>query len=78
MSQANLEERVAALEKKMSLLLENGVGTTRRKDWRQTIGMFTGDDVMREIFEEARKMREADRRQASKRRTSARHSIKGQ
>ena len=71
MSQGSLEERVVELEKKMSLLLKNGAGRVRRKDWRRTIGMFTGDDVMREIFEEARKMREADRRQASKRRTSA-------
>jgi hypothetical protein len=65
MSQADLEQRVAALEKQMSALREDGIGV-RRKDWQRTIGMFTCDEVMEQIFAEGRKIREADRRQASK------------
>jgi hypothetical protein len=67
MSQADLEQRVAALEKQMSALRADGAGV-RRKDWQRTIGMFTGDEVMEQIFAEGRKIREADRRRASKRR----------
>lgn len=33
----------------------------RKKDWRRTIGIFAGDEVMKQIDEEARKIREADR-----------------
>ena len=64
MTQATLEERVSTLEKELAELravVANGQG---EKDWRSTIGMFAGDDVMRQIFEEALKYREADRRKA--------------
>jgi hypothetical protein len=64
MTQATLEQRVSTLEKELAELravVTNGQG---EKDWRSTIGMFAGDDVMREIFEEALKYREANRRQA--------------
>ncbi|OYV73854.1 MAG: hypothetical protein B7Z74_03220 [Deltaproteobacteria bacterium 21-66-5] len=59
-----LEERVAALEKQVNTLLANQVGGGRVKDWRRTIGAFTGDDVMKQIFEEGRKIREAERKRA--------------
>lgn len=73
MSSPALEERVAALEQQVTelrALLTNG---SRPKDWRRTVGMFTGDEVMKRIDEQARKYREADRlkarrRQAKKRR----------
>ena len=53
-----LEERVAALENKVYQLLR---GSRRQKDWRRTLGMFAGDELMKEIDAEARKIREADR-----------------
>ena len=39
--------------------LTNGA---RQKDWKRTVGMFTGDVVMRRIDDAALKFREADRR----------------
>jgi len=39
-------------------------------DWRSTVGMFTGDQIMREIDEAARKLRQADRRRARRARLS--------
>jgi hypothetical protein len=34
-----------------------------QKDWRSTVGMLAGDDVMKEIIKEGRKDRERDREQ---------------
>jgi hypothetical protein len=58
----NLEERVAALEQQVSTLLAAQSNGGREKDWRRTLGMFTGDEVMRAIDEEALRYREEDRR----------------
>ena len=61
MSQQSLEQRVATLEKELAELKRqrrNG----RNKDWRRTIGMFTDNPGMKELFAEAMKLREADRR----------------
>ena len=67
MSRATLEERVAALEKQVGVLLSNHAGTGRAKDWRRTRGVFTGDDLMKQIFEEGRKIRVAERKRAQPR-----------
>lgn len=67
MTQATLEERVATLERQVAALLSERQGNGRVKNWRRLIGAFTGDDVMKQIFEEGRKIREADRREARKR-----------
>ena len=64
MSQSTLEKRVATLEKQVQSLLAAHNGTKRVKDWRHLLGAFTGDDVMKQIFEEGRKIREADRKRA--------------
>ena len=64
MSRATLEERVEALERQVGALLANHAGTGRAKDWRRTRGAFTGDDLMKQVFEEGRKIREAERRRA--------------
>jgi hypothetical protein len=55
---ATLEERVAVLESKVEQLAR---GSRRQKDWRRTLGMFAGDELMKEINAEGRKIREADR-----------------
>ena len=68
MSQATLEERVAALEKQVGALLANHAVAGRAKDWRRTRGAFTGDDLMKQVFEEGRKIREAERKRAQPRR----------
>jgi hypothetical protein len=62
MARATLEERVAALERQVGALLANGNGKRGAKDWRRTRGAFTGDDLMKQVFEEGRKIREADRK----------------
>ena len=66
MSQPSLEERVAALEKEVARLS----GQMRpdeepgRDDWKSTVGMFANDPIMKEILEEARKIREREREKA--------------
>jgi hypothetical protein len=67
MSRATLEERVAALERHVDALLAKHPGTGRVKDWRRTRGAFTGDDLMKQIFQEGRKIREAERKRAQPR-----------
>ena len=64
MPRKTLEQRVTDLEEKVAKLIANQATAVREKDWRRTFGAFTGDDVMKEIFEEGRKIREAERRQA--------------
>jgi len=67
MSRATLEERVAALERQVGALVANQVGAGRAKDWRRTRGVFTGDDLMKQVFEEGRKIREAERKRSQPR-----------
>ena len=67
MSRATLAERVAALERQVGALLANHAGTGPAKDWRRTRGVFTGDDLMKQVFEEGRKIRDAERKRAQPR-----------
>jgi hypothetical protein len=55
---------VAALESQMAEVIGSPSGSKRPKDWRRTLGRFTGDDVMRRIDDEALKYREEDRVQS--------------
>ena len=61
MSQRTLEERVGVLEETVAGLAAVVNAGRQKKDWRSTIGMFEGDPVIKEIQEEGRKLREADR-----------------
>ncbi len=76
MSQSTLEERVAALEKQVAQLMANGAPArpVRPKDWRRTIGMFTDDKGMKEVFREAMRVREADRARARRRHRKSRRA----
>jgi hypothetical protein len=61
MRNSSIEERVATLKAQVATLF--GLQTTeRKKDWRRTVGMFAGDEIMREICESAAAIREDDRR----------------
>jgi hypothetical protein len=61
----SIEERVAALEQKVESLAQQATADAPRKnDWRKAIGIFTDNPGMLEIFEEAMKIREADRAKA--------------
>jgi hypothetical protein len=67
MSQPNVEKRISALEQTVAELLRLQRPTNRAKDWRRTIGMFSGNDLMKEIDAAGQKIRERDRRQARQR-----------
>ena len=67
MAQLTLEELVSALESDVSELKAPPKQVNRKKNWRRTIGMFTGDEMMKRIDQEALKYREADRRKARRR-----------
>ena len=62
----SLEERVAILEKELAELKPRR-GNGRAKDWRRTVGIFTDNPGMKELFAEAMKLREADRSKARRR-----------
>ena len=62
-----LEERVAVLEQKVEQLTNQDAKDGRKKDWRKTIGIFTDNPGMQELFAEAMKLREADRKKARRR-----------
>ncbi len=67
MSQITLEalsERVAALEKAVAEMRQSQPKSSPVKDWRRTIGMFAGDELMKEIFEAGRLIREADQQES--------------
>jgi hypothetical protein len=68
MSQQTLEQRVAALEKEVARLsdLLRPAAEPGRDDWKSVVGMFANDPIMKEIDEETRKIREADRARARK------------
>jgi hypothetical protein len=61
---AELERRVDTLEKQVAELMNRILAQPPDKDWRSTIGMFANDPLMREIQEEGRKIREAEREEA--------------
>lgn len=54
-----LEKRVRELERRL-----DERATVPGKDWRAVAGMFTGSEFSKQIDEEARKIREADREAA--------------
>jgi hypothetical protein len=66
MPQSKLEQRLAALERQMAELLAKVDKLGQPNDWRSTLGMFAGDEVMKRIDEEGRKIREKDREKARK------------
>jgi hypothetical protein len=59
-----LVKRVAELERQVRDLRQAVEDSRDGKNWRRTVGMFAGDEVMREIIEEGQKIREADRERA--------------
>lgn len=67
MPRTTLEQRVAALEREMAELRNARPAISHAKDWRRTIGMFDGDEVMKSILDEALKYREENRKQARRR-----------
>ena len=58
---SSIEERVSKLEQAVF-----GPAGERRgqKDWQRTVGMFRGDPIMKQVIDEALRMREEERKQA--------------
>ena len=67
MARSTLEERVMTLEHQVAELQTALANGTRPRDWRRTVGMFAGDDVMKRICDAALKSREEDRERARRR-----------
>jgi hypothetical protein len=71
MPSPSLEQRVAAIEHELAEL-KSRPGNSRRKDWRRTVGVFTDNPEMKELFALAMKLREADRSKARRRQRAKR------
>jgi hypothetical protein len=74
MADLSLVQRVAALERQMANIMAQQANGSRKKDWRRTVGMFTDDPGMQELFAEAQKIRQADRKKARGRQTKKRRA----
>ena len=60
----SVEQRIAVLEQEVADLKAQRASGPSGKDWRRTIGMFSDNPGVQEIFAEAMKLREADRKKA--------------
>ena len=72
MPKPSVETRLKVLEQQIAELAKQVPDAASPKDWRSTIGIFTGDEIMKRIDESARQFREADRRKARQRTTRRR------
>jgi hypothetical protein len=70
MKKQNLEERLVFLEKKVAEL-QTSLNGGYQRDWRRTFGMFTGDEGMKRVDAEARKIRERDRQRIRRRKAKS-------
>ena len=71
MATSSLEDRVKRLEA-LFANLETSTKRGKKKDWRRTLGMSTGDEVMKRIDENALNYRKKDRQKVGRRRVRAR------
>jgi citrate synthase len=62
MSQADLEKRVTVLEEQVRQLMTSERKQPGPLDWLSTVGMFSGDEYMKQIDKAALAYRERDRR----------------
>jgi hypothetical protein len=69
MPNTTLEQRVEALEQQLAALKAEVGSGREQKPWLRVLGMFAGDEGMKEIFDEALKYREQDRERARRRST---------
>lgn len=57
----NLETRLAALENEFAAFRIQQQPMKQNKNWRKVLGMFTGDEYMREVDAAGAAIRQADR-----------------
>ncbi len=67
-----IKDRVARLESLVEGLTGPPKPGGRKKDWRRSLGRFTGDAVMKRIAAAALEYRAADRKKASRKRSKRR------
>ena len=61
MSEATLEQRVAALEAQVAQLTAPWLKPSQPKNWRRSIGILPADESTDRIFDEALRLRQEDR-----------------
>jgi hypothetical protein len=70
MSETPLEQRVVTLEQQMQEVIKkiqsSSQQTAGQKNWRNSLGMFDGHPLMKEIDEEGQRIRQADRAKVSR------------
>jgi hypothetical protein len=66
-AKSSLEKRVADLEAQVADIRTLLAHLDEPKDWRRTVGMFSDNEGMQQLFKEAMKLREADRAKARRR-----------
>jgi hypothetical protein len=76
MAQTNVEQRIAVLERTVAELVRSRRSAARGKDWKRTVGMFSGNELMKEIDEAGKKIREEDRKRARRRAVRSRRNGK--
>ncbi len=76
MSQTTVEERVSALGRTVAELVQSRRPAGRVKDWRRTVGMFSGTELMKEIDAAGAKLRAQNRQRARRRGTKRRRTGK--
>ena len=76
MSRTTIEERISALERTVAELVRSRRPTGRVKDWQRTVGMFSGNELMKELDAAGQKLREQDRQRARRRGTKRRRTGK--
>jgi hypothetical protein len=66
MSKNHLEDRLAQLEAEVVRLRAEVAHLAQPRDWRSVVGMFAGDEFMKQVDEAGRKIREKDRQRFKK------------
>jgi macrodomain Ter protein organizer (MatP/YcbG family) len=66
MTKHKLEERVAVLERQVQQLMESNSSPRPVKDWRRSVGKFSGNELMKEIDRAGQAIRARERRQAQR------------
>jgi len=67
MRQSTIEKRLSNLEIRVSELDRMVNEPSLAKDWRRSIGAFTDDPAMQAVFDDALRIRAADRDRARRR-----------
>ena len=71
MATTDLKTRLEQLENQVAQIQSTllAANSNSRKDWRQAVEQFAGDPDLLAVFEEAAKLREADRKKSQRVRT---------